>query len=226
MKPVLALLSLLAVAARAQTPPGVPAVLFDVFLGAVYEYPADGTDENAVGTFPVKRLLSERSSLHRGVSLYFEPLNEEAAFPFRDTETESSASPMSSYRLFVYPVLPEDDAPLAELRERNLPQRVFMVEWSQGDGRRSDAYVWAIDLCKSIEAESGIAPEVTDTAESDVYRCVFSDGERELEVSSVVGRTIQLSFADAISDETEAAVYTRIRRLELEERRKRILGRR
>ena len=113
--------------AQAQDVPEVPSALFDIELGGVYEYRSDGADENSPGTFPVRRLVSEQLSVHRGISLYFEPLTANSAFPFR-----------------------------------------------------------------------------------------------ELEVTSVLGQTIQLSFTDEITDRTDEEIHARIRRLELQERREMI----
>jgi hypothetical protein len=217
-----ALLPLLAFTAQAQETPEVPAVLFDIGLGSLYELPAAGADENAVGTFPVKRLVSEQLSLHRGQSLYFEPLTESEAFPFREFVQENSDYPITSYRVRVFPVLPTDATTLAELRELNLAQQVSLIEWSLGNSGLggSDAYNWAFDLCKSIELELRIEPEITDLAERHIYRCVFSSSERKLEVTSVLGQTIQLSLAKEVADRIEANVYRTIRRLELQENRR------
>jgi hypothetical protein len=222
VKPWLALLPLLAFTAQAQQAPEVPAVLFDIGLGSIYEFPSAGADENAVGTFPVKRLVSERLSLHRGRSLYFEPLTEDEAFPFREFVQASRDYPITSYRVRVFPVLPTDATTLAELRERNLAQQVSMIEWSLGNSGLGggDAYNWAFDLCRVFEQELRIEPEVTDRVERHIYRCVFSSGERKLEVTSVLGQTIQLSLAKEVADRIEANVYRTIRRLELQENRR------
>src|SRR5690606_31813454 len=59
--------------AQAQDVPEIPSALFDIELGGIYEYRSDGADENSPGTFPVRRLVSEQLSVHRGISLYFEP---------------------------------------------------------------------------------------------------------------------------------------------------------
>jgi hypothetical protein len=215
MKLLFALVPFLVFPAQAQDVPQVPTELFDIALGGTYEY---SSDRAYAGTFPVKRLVSEQLSLHRGLSLYFEPLTESAAFPFFEIPQENGGYPIASYRLHVYPVIPAAPTTLADLRERKLPQRVFMIEWSRGQSETDrDGYDWAIDLCKSIEANLGMEPEVRDIVDSGTYRCVFSDGERELEVSSVLGRTIQLSFADEIEDQMDADVNSRIRRLEQEE---------
>ena len=218
MKLPFALLPFLVFPAQAQNVPRVPTELFDIELGGVYEHPSDRADENPAGTFPVKRLVSEPLSLHRGLSLYFEPLTESEAFPFQEIAQENG-DPITSYRVHVYPVLPRDATTLADLRERNLAQKVFMIEWSRGDSKNTDrdGYAWARNLCATIERNLGVEPEVTDIVGSDTYRCVFSDGEHELEVTSVLGRTIQLSFADEIEDQMAADVSNRIRRLELEE---------
>jgi hypothetical protein len=220
MKLGFALLPFLSFAAHAQDAPSLPLELFGIALGSVYALPAADADEHAVGTFPIKRLVSEPLSVHRGNSLYFEPLSESAAFPYREFEDENNHTPMTSFRTFVYPILPEDVATLADLQELDLPQKVFMIEWSLKDDRMTDGdrYTWAADLCGSFEDELGLDPDVTDIAERDRYRCVFSDGERELEVSSAIGQTIQLSYDDEITDRMNAEVYGRIRRLELLER--------
>lgn len=211
-------LALRVLPAPAQDVPEVPSMLFDIELGGVYAYPSDGAEGKSVGAFPVKRLVSEQLSVHQGISLYFEPLTENAAFPFREIALDHSAYPITTHRVYVYPVLPQEVLTLEDLRESNLPQRVFMIEWSRGDG---GGYTWALNVCKSIEEELGIEPEITDSVDRGIYGCAFSSGERELEVTSVVGQTIQLSFTDEITDQMDAEIHSRIRRLELEERRRR-----
>lgn len=213
----IALLALLAGPALAQDSSPLPAALFGIELGSVYEYDSPDAPPGAVGTFPMKRLISARRSLHRGASLYFEPLTASAEFPFHEIAQDGGAPSTSTYRVFVFPVLPDDIRTLTETEARILPQRVFMIEWAGSDvpARNNDDYAWAFELCRSFETELRIAPEVTDRAGNGVYRCLFSGGERELEVSSAVGRTVQLSFADDVEDATESEVYSKIRRLEL-----------
>jgi hypothetical protein len=145
MKLGFALLPFLSFAAQAQDAPSLPLELFGIALGSVYALSA--ADENAVGTFPVKGLVSEPLSVHRGNSLYFEPLSERVAFPYRELEDENNDAPMTSFRMFVYPIIPEDVETLAELQELDLPQKVFMIEWSLNDDRMtdSDRYSWAAD---------------------------------------------------------------------------------
>lgn len=218
-----ALLPFLVLPAQAQDVREVPAALFGVGLGGIYEYPSDSAD-NAVGTFPVKRLVSERRSVHRGLSLYFEPLTENAAFPFREIAQEDGASRITSYRLHVFPVIPPGATTLAELQESNLPQKVNMIEWTLGGTERRDGddYSWARNLCRSMEVDLGTKPEITDSADSGVYRCIFASSDRELEITSVIGQTVQLSFRADVSDQMDSEVNTKLRRLELEElRRKR-----
>lgn len=226
MKPSLYLLLPLAFPVQAQNVSELPGSLFDIELGGVYEYGSPGVDEGSVGTFPVRRLISEQVSLNRGLSRYFEPLSRNGTFPFNEF-TLDNGELISSFRFYILPVLPEVTGTLAELQERDLPQQVLMIEWSQGsriaDG---DNYSWAYDLCTSLAVEFGIEPEVTDNVENGVYRCVFSSGDREMEVTSVLGRTVQLSLSDEITDQMESDVYGTIRRLELEERREEIRRRR
>lgn len=212
-----ALLTLLASPALAQEATGLPDSLFGIGLGGVYEYAPYGAEGNAVGSFPMQRLISARRSLHRGASLYFEPLTENADFPFREVAQRDGAAPIATHRAYVFPVLPDNLLTLTEPEMRNLPQKVFMIEWSDGEQpeRNGNDYAWAQKLCQSLEAELGIRPDITDRADNGVYRCLFSNGDREMEVSSAVGRTIQLSFTDAIETAMEGEVYSKIRRAEL-----------
>ena len=218
MKPAFAVLSLLAIQAQAQNAPELPASLFDIELGGVYLYSSDGAESGAAGTFPVRRLVSEPIRLHRGVSLYFEPLNERAEFPYAEYLLDDG-NRITNFRIYVFPVLPENPRTMDDLRGRDLPQQVFMIEWSLGNRQGSDdrAYDWASDLCRSLAVDMEIEPEASSSVETGVYQCTFSNGERELHVSSAIGRTIQLSVADEISVAVEGAVYSTIRRLELQE---------
>lgn len=223
MKRWLALLPFVALPTWAQEVHEIPTTLFGVGLGNVYEYPPVDAADGAVGTFPVKRLVSEQQSVHKGLSLYFEPLPENAPFPFGEVTQKDGADRISSYRLHLYPVIPTGATTLAQLRESNLPQKVNMIEWSLVGPKPQavDDYSWARDLCRSTEREVGTEPDITDDAGSGVYRCIFASGDRELEITSVIGRTVQLSFRAAVSDRMDADVNTRLRRLELEEIRER-----
>jgi hypothetical protein len=215
----LAVLAFLAWPAHSQEPRELPTGLFGVELGSAYQYSVRAHDD-AVGTFPVSRLLTEPLSLHRGRDVRFEPLAGKEALPFRAGRSRSAGEP-ARYSARVYPVIPGDVTTLAELRERNLPQAVTVIEWFRAADEldASERYAWARELCTSLEAELRFAPQqVTNVAESGIYRCVFGSSERELEVTSVVGQTVQLSLADPASDRIEGHVYSTIRRLELRER--------
>jgi hypothetical protein len=134
MKQLSTLLPFLVLPAEAQELPAVPATLFGVSLGSIYEYSPDGAGDTAVGTFPVKRLVSERQSVHKGLSLYFEPLTEYTVFPFRETAQADGANRITSYRLHVFPVIPSGDTTLAELREQSAAEGKHdrMVPWRTG----------------------------------------------------------------------------------------------
>ena len=229
MKLRLALLSVLAAMAeaRAQDSPELPADLFGIGLGSVYEYSNGANGGNATGTFPVRRLFSERPSLHDGSSLYFEPLTAYEAYPFRESVREGINYPMSNFRIFVYPVLPEGRLNREELVKQPLPQKVVMIEWTSGDNemRGEAGYAWASELCHSLESELGIEPEVTDAVDRYIYRCVFSHGDRELEVTSVLGQTIQLSFADDIESQMQAEVDAAFGAFRLQRMRENFLAR-
>ena len=216
MRLPLALLAFLACPVQAQTAREVPNSLFGFELGGVYEFSAGGA-ANTVGSFPVKRLVSEQLTLHRGVDVFFEPLTDDDTLPFGETAPVNGGRPMTSHSVRVYPVLPEKLTTLAELREQNLPQRVTMIEWSSRGVRLGDRqrYEWAVDRCKSIETELQLTPRVIDRPESGTYTCAFASLGRELEVSSVVGQTVQLSIDDGVADRIEAEIYGKIRRLEL-----------
>jgi hypothetical protein len=96
-----------------------------------------------------------------------------------------------------------------------------MIEWSLGgpELRAGDDYSWARNLCQSMKVDLAIEPVITDNAGGGVYRCLFASGDREFEITSAIGRTVQLSFREAVSDQMDSEVNARLRRLELEELR-------
>lgn len=174
------LLLLLPYVAFAQERERVPKELFGVSLDATYQLKEDGSN-----TLPVAKVAGVIRTPGMGIHLYFEPLQKDQMFPYVEYPDWSNEYLMTSYRLFLLPVIADDVDTREELGAVS-EFRVVLIEWSNlGDGgkRNNDSYSWAVDLCESMAGDLGLQPDVRDSSQDNWHICTFAGPERELEVS-------------------------------------------
>ena len=194
----------------------VPGELFGITLGEKYLIYPDG--EPAQKRLPVRKGLSWSIFAGAGIHLYFEPLKDYSAFPYVEEEGGSSENQVtkSSFRLYLYPVIPENISSLEEMNEGMLLWEVALIEWS-GELEGRDKYYWAMEMCELFAMDSAVEPEIFQHEPDDWYQCSFTDDVREFKVSSNFGPTVTLQFTREAFDEKGEAVWERRKRLRIEE---------
>lgn len=174
----------------------IPEILFDIPLGGIYDIgPHEGED---VGTLPVRTIKWTESPEDYGLSgpnlgLFFEPLTSNPAYPYLENEFNGHVE--TTFRLAVLPVIPDDASSLADLDMDRLLWMISAIQWY--DSKSSDPedrkYSWAKNLCKSVAADLGIEPAVSDDPEYNSYQCDFANQERMLRIGSLGGQDANAS---------------------------------
>ncbi len=207
----------------------VPKKLFDVELGKIYRLP--NQNELNHGDLPVARMTGANRFLGMGLHFYFQPRRPYDLFPFvEEREKPGDKYFKTSFRLYLMPVIPASAKTLADLdKSKSTDHEVVVIEWShlRKDNEKTpkkmhEDYYWTQNLCKTFEADLGIKPKITDVWNpenaqngADVfYSCTFSEGDREFEVSSLLGRRVSLNFNKEIFKVKDAAVETQLRKLQ------------
>ena len=168
--------------------------------------------------------------LGMGIHFYFQPRRTYELFPFAEKrENPEDKYFTTPFRLYLMPVIPASTKSLQDLEKSSAADfEVVIIEWRQlmtdagttPDARHSD-YYWAQNLCKTFEADLGIKPKLTDmwypksspNGANAAFVCTFAQGNRELKVSSFLGREVSLRFNQEVINAKEATVETQVRRL-------------
>lgn len=195
----------------------VPTELFGITVGKVYSL---GEPESGdLGNFPVKKFTGMQKFMGSGVSYYFQPIKANPAFEYIEKKEKPEDSFFgTSFRAYIYPVIPPDIQSLKELEQiwMRLKHRVALVEWSKNMPNKDDAYYAAMDWCETFEATVSVAPKVTDLgSDTRWYSCEFNAGDRVLEAQNV-GEilSVSLSLRKDILETIDADVEERIRSLQ------------
>lgn len=197
-----------------QAPPqekakGVPTQLFGVELGKAYGVPGSDFTKSAL---PIGRFTGAQQVLGHGTHVYFQPAKPYTAFPYIEERKSGEQFFTTSYRLYVLPVVPKDAKTVADFNDAKATDyEVLLIEWREPnedrpDTKKNEDYAWAADMCKTFEADLALKPKVIEqwvppgdkaTVLGSAYSCTFTEADRELEVSSLFGRTVKLSLTNA-----------------------------
>ncbi len=200
----------------------IPEILFDIPLGGIYDIGShEGED---VGTLPVRTIKWTEDPADYGLpgpsrGLFFEPLTSNPAYPYLENQTNGHVE--TTFRLFVLPVIPDDASSRAEVDMDRLLWKVGAIQWydPKSNDPEDRKYGWAINLCKSVAADLGIEPKVSDEPEYNTYQCDFANQERMLRIGSSGGKKIKLQYLDDVWLEIHDGVRTKIRKLEMDDTR-------
>lgn len=200
----------------------IPAFLFDIPLGGIYDI---GTHEGEdVGTLPVRTIKWTEDPEDYGLpgpslGLFFEPLTTNPAYPYLENQTNGHVE--TTFRLAVLPVIPDDASSLAEVDMDRLLWMIFAIQWydPKSNDPEDRKYSWAKNLCKSVAADLGIEPKVSDEPEYNSYQCDFANQERMLRIAGMGGKMLKLQYTDDVWLEMRDGVRTKIRKLEMEDTR-------
>jgi hypothetical protein len=195
----------------------VPTELFGITIGKAYSI---GEPENGdLGNFPVKKFAGIQKFMGSGVSYYFQPIKANPAFEYiEERKTPEDKFFATSFRAYIYPVIPPDIQSLKELEQNwmKFKHRVTLVEWSKDMPNENDAYYAAMDWCATFKATISVDPKITDLSPgTQWYRCEFTSGDRVLEARNVgKGVSVALRLREDITDKINADVEERVRSLQ------------
>lgn len=189
----------------------VPKKLFEIELGSVIQVFRDLKPRN----FPVAQITGLQQELGGSLaSLYFQPLKTYEAFPYEEQhETPKREVFRTSFNALVVPIVATTVKSLEELERLNTDTRSFeilYVQWMQSYGSKTseseirrlktDGYLWAEQMCGVFAADLEMTPKTSlfwdqsPQASDPYYSCTFNTQDRELNVTSMFGRSINLTF--------------------------------
>ena len=120
---VFATIILVAQPAWAESP--VPTKLFGIELGRVYEMPEDVILKGA----PIKKFTGlKKAWLGHGTSYYFEPSRKYPPFEYVERKEDDSDYFTTSFRLYLFPVIPEGFLITEDTESKDIKWEVAVVE--------------------------------------------------------------------------------------------------
>jgi hypothetical protein len=208
-------LCLCSLAAHSQQQP-VPQTLFGVPLGGIF---TAGTTERPtdVGTLPIKEQKAVETFMGSGFSLYFKPTKEYEAFKYLEQKDKPEDKfSKTTFRMYLFPVFPKDAPSRKNLSEADLKYEVALIEWSDKQDNKDEAYYWAYDLCKTLQADLGRKAEVLNHFDSKWHKCKLVEGDKELTAENLGELKIfRLAYTDEVFKKKDAAVDTIQRKLRM-----------
>lgn len=196
----------------------VPKELFGVKLGAIYKI-GEGTKDN-FGTLPIKKMRGSEVSFGIGYHLYFEPLKENNAFPYKEKKKNSTDEYFTtSHHLYFLPILPTSIKSEEQLNAYKIDEvEIASVDWSDYKENEDSAYFWISDICKTFSADIAVKGEFSDDYKNKFYSCKFNSGERQLEANNLGNMVIfKLSFNKETLDKKTEAIDTFVRKIRAKE---------
>ena len=192
--PVVAPIILVVQPAWAEGP--VPTKLFGIELGRIYEISEDGRLKGA----PIKKFTGMRKFLGQGIHYYFEPSRKYLPFEYVEWKEENSDYFTTSFRLYLFPVIPEGFGITEDTKSEDLKWEVAVVEWAirvekDDQHTENDAFYWAVDMCKSVQVDLEMSPtNEINHLEANWHKCEFQADYGVLEIDSSIARVQTHSF--------------------------------
>jgi hypothetical protein len=186
-----------------------PSELFGFKIGEKYKLGA--LADGDFGDLPIKKITGIALYGGRALHLYFQPNREYEHFPYIEHKEKLEKQYFStSFHSSFLPIIPQDIKSLSELNSRwfSFEFRLMNVNWSNQKKNRSDAYYWAVDLCKTFKSYLGFDGENFDSYEYEWRSCKFRSGENVLEISninslSVFSLSVESDQARKLAQETD-----------------------
>ena len=209
----------------------VPTKLFGITLGSVVKIDPKQNDAD-VTKLPAKAFRGIKRFAGAGVHFYIEPVSAHERFPYIEKKvTPEDTEYVTSYRLYLLPLIPSKIKTFDELNEAVLDWEVATINWDmldpkidalklEGPERKSadrDSYFWAANLCNTFEAEFNVKPEIVNMFEY-LYTCKFIQEGRMFEIDGGrYGRRVSLRYSKEEFDKKNDDVGKRLRQLEAQE---------
>lgn len=194
----------------------IPTELFGLRLGEAYDI-GDHT-KGTKGDIPVKRFTGFQKFIGEGLHYFFEPLKPYKAFPYvEDKKSKSDKYFGSSFRAYIFPVIPDGISSTTELNQANLRWIPAVISWLIKAKSEEISYFWAKDLCKTFAVDFDKQPEIFDSYQKELksYTCKFSADNREFEIAGEYGyKRVQLTYNSETRDSIQKAVEKKRRKIE------------
>ena len=203
---------------------GVPKSLFGIELGKVYDV---GEDLESRGNLPIKIFTGANQFLSPyGFHYYFQPLKDYSAFEYIEKDKKPNEKHYrSSFHLYIYPVIPNNITTLEQHKNTPITDwKVVTIDWfgeeKYGDDAdkdyKSNAYYWAMDMCKTFKLDLGAEPEIFNYYEQYRYTCTFTNENREFKVEGHP-KKVSLSLNKETRDQIEDSVELFYRKIKAED---------
>ena len=192
-----------------------PTQLFDITLGAKFDL--GNPEAGDLGNLPVKKFAGVQN-WNNGINYYFRPLEDNEVFEYREFRDKSAQGYFkTTHMVHLFPIIPDDIDSFEKLQNADIEYESSHIGWSDilssDDKKNKDAYWWAIDLCKTVEADLAIKPEIVDFPEDYWYQCTFSGRDAELTVYGKSHRSFGLSLKPEVKRQKSQAVDKKLRKL-------------
>jgi hypothetical protein len=196
----------------------VPKELFGIKLGNIYNL-GDGS-RNSVGNLPIKKIGGIEASFTIGQHLYFQPLSVNPKFEYTESKKNSWDEYFTTtYRLYLLPVIPKSIESIDELKNLKFDTaEIALISWSNKLKDDSAAYYWAVDMCKTFEADIGKKSESHDDYKLEIHSCAFRNEDRILNINNIGDLvSFELKYAKEIFDKKIDDIDSRIRKIQAKE---------
>jgi hypothetical protein len=196
----------------------IPTELFGVKVGAIYKI-GEGTKDN-FGTLPIKKMRGTEVSFGIGYHLYFEPLNDNKAFPYKEKKKNTSDEYFTtSHHLYFLPILPTSIKSEEQLNAYKIEDvEIASIDWSDYKENEESAYLWVSDICKTFSADIAIKGEISDDYKNKFYSCKFKNKDRQLEANNLGNMVIvRLGYEKETLDKKTEAIDTFVRKIKAKE---------
>jgi hypothetical protein len=196
----------------------IPTELFGVKVGAIYKI-GEGTKDN-FGTLPIKKMRGTEVSFGIGYHLYFEPLNDNKAFPYKEKKKNTSDEYFTtSHHLYFLPILPTSIKSEEQLNAYKIEDvEIASIDWSDYKENEESAYLWVSDICKTFSADIAVKGEISDDYKNKFYSCKFKNKDRQLEANNLGNMVVfRLGYEKETLDKKTEAIDTFVRKLKAKE---------
>jgi len=196
----------------------VPKELFGVKVGAIYKL-GEGSKDN-FGNLPIKMMRGAEKSFGIGQHLYFEPLNENSAFPYIEKKKKPTDEYFTtSHHLYLLPIIPSSIKTEEQLNTYMIDDvEIAMIDWSDHKADDKAAYYWISDICKTFSADIAVKGEIANDYKGNFYSCKFQSAERQLEANNIGNMVIvRLGYNKETLDKKTEAIDTFVRKIKAKE---------
>lgn len=199
----------------------IPDKLFGITLGEIYK-----TNNKDMPILPVQKITGCMEIFGHGMHCYFKPIEGAVSKKFPYVEKKKNSKDEfyeTSFHVYVLPIIPSNIDSIEELEKLDhINVEIIMIDWSDfpkednnktKEDIKKDCYYWAFDLCKTFEAHFSIKPKIEDNYENKIYICKFASDERELIVTGMGFKHLELTYNRNVTNKKNDFIDITLRKL-------------